>query len=109
MGVTSQKLSLNQLTTSSVTQYTVPGATTTRLTELLICNTDTVERTITVSLVPSTGSASAANRVISALPVPTGATVVFQLNAVMLTGDFISAVASAPTAVNLYCSGAEIS
>lgn len=109
MSLTIKKLSpITQLTASTVTQYTVPAATTTRITELLLCNADTVERTVTINFVASAGSVTAANRVISTLPIPASTTKIIPLNTVMSAGDFISALASAATAVNLQISGTEI-
>lgn len=109
MALTAKKLGvITQLTATAATLYTVPAATTTRVMELLICNTDTVERTITVHFVTSGGTASAANRVLSAMVVPGGGTVALGLNTVLATGDQIAALASVGAAINLLCSGTEL-
>ena len=109
MALTAKKLGvITQLTATAATLYQAPAATTTRVMELLMCNTDTVERTITVHFVTAAGTASAANRVLSAMLIPAGGTVALSLNTVLATGDFIAALASAAAVVNLLCSGTEL-
>jgi hypothetical protein len=109
MAITAKRLSgPTTLTASAVTQYTVPGATTARVTELLIANIDTVDRTVTVHFVPSGGSVTNGNKVLNAVNIPANTTRQIVLQAVLATGDFISALASATSAINLMVSGAEI-
>ena len=52
------------------TAYTVPGATTTILKSFDICNTTASTLTVRVHLVPSGGSASAANALLYDYPIP---------------------------------------
>lgn len=108
MAVALKKLSHNQLTAGAVTQYTVPALTTTRVMSMLITNDATADRTVTVHFVPSGGSVLAANKVLAEMSIAAKTTVEVQLAATMSTGDFISALASATTSINLYISGAEI-
>lgn len=103
-----KKLSQNQLTAAAVTQYTVPAATTSELKKAVITNTDTVERTVTIHLIPSGGTAGATNRIFDAYAVPAKATVFLDLSGVYMgAGDFIQALASAAAFVNLYIAGEE--
>jgi len=108
MALTPKSLSRNQLTASAVTQYTVPGSTTTRVTELLITNTDTIQHTITVHFVPSGGSADATNQVLPATPVEASEALIVPLNTILAAGDFIAALASVASQVNLLISGWEM-
>lgn len=108
MPLTAKKLSHAQLTAAAVTQYTVPASTTTRVTELLITNTDTVERVVTVHFVPSGGAADATNRVLSSMSVGAGTTIKIGLDTVLMAGEFISALAGVAAVMNLRISGWEI-
>jgi hypothetical protein len=102
------KLSQNQLTAAVVTQYTVPTDMVTELTEALFMNNDTVERTATLHLVPSGSAAGATNIFLDAIPIGPGQTVIIGFEDVYLNaGDFIAALASAASQVNLHLSGKE--
>jgi hypothetical protein len=97
-----------QITAAAVTQYTAPAATTTRVMEILVSNTDTVERTYTISFIASGGTQGATNTLFSAVPIGPGETQVLTLDTTLNTGDFISALASVAAKVNMYISGAEL-
>ena len=60
MALTALQLSNNELTTSFVTQYTVPASSTLRLMETVFCNTSGVARTVTVCFPESGESADEA-------------------------------------------------
>ena len=99
------------LTTSAATPlYTVPGATTRTVRSLTICNTGGTARTVTVHLVASGGSPSAANMVLNAVPLAAGETLfpvgpdLWQLQA----GDAIHASADSAAQVSLRADGAEL-
>jgi len=98
------------LTASAATYYTAPANTHTILKKLTFTNTDTVARTITVYLVPSAGSASATNTLTSAQTIAPGATYeCFEGEGHVLNpGDFLQALASTATVVNIQGSGVEI-
>jgi hypothetical protein len=110
MALTPKKFSFNQLTAAAVTQWTVPASTTRELGTMLGCNTDTVERTVTVHLVPNGGSVSAANMILDAEAIPASETVVFSFERGIFceAGDFLVALASQTLVVNLYSSGWDI-
>jgi hypothetical protein len=58
--------------------------------------------------VPAGGAASSGNKVLNKYVVPAMALVQFDLKSVLGTSDFISALASSSTSINLYISGGEI-
>ena len=95
------------LTASSVTQYTVPGSTTSIVKEILVCNTDSVARTATVYFVPSGGSPAASNIILSARSLAAGETLVVGLSSVLATGDTIRALASTAAVVSFRASVVE--
>ena len=108
MAVATKKLSQNQLTAALVTQYTVPASTNTRISELLLCNTDTVMRTVTVHFVPSGGAADATNIYLDAIELAAGQTLPIKLDTTLNAGDFIRAMANLTAVVNLLISGSEL-
>jgi len=97
-----------QLTTSYVTQYTVPSATTAVVKEIIVANPTTSAATVTVSVVPSGNSASAANNIIGGVSVAANSTLVFDISQVLATGDAVAALASAGSTLNLLISGVTI-
>lgn len=96
------------LTASLVTEYTVPAATTTILKEIILCNTDTVVRTVTVNIIASAGSAGVLNTILNAVSIQPNETKFLSLSRVMPTGTFIQAVASSAAVVSFCASGVEI-
>lgn len=108
MALSAKPLSQNQLTASMVTQYTVPASTVTRLTELFITNTDSVAHTVQICLVPSAGSAGAANAILWNYSVGANGMVPLGINQFLSAGQFIAALASAASFVNLRVSGIEM-
>lgn len=97
------------LTTSQVTLYTVPGSTVGVIKQIILTNVTTVSATATVNIVQAAGSASASNRIISAMEIPPNQFEVIDLNQVMTAADFISATASAGASINISVSGFEVS
>lgn len=111
MTVTAKKLFQPALiTASTATYYTVPGSTRTIIKKVTLTNTDSVTRTVTIYLVPSAGSASATNIIVSAQGVTAGETYeVFVMEGHCLRdGDTIQALASTASVVNIQVSGVEI-
>lgn len=72
MSVTPKTITAAQLTNAAATYYTVPANTRGIVKKLTFTNTDTSARTVTVYLVPSGGTASASNILISAQSVAAG-------------------------------------
>ena len=111
MTVTAKQLiAPQQITNAAVTYYTA-----TRVTGRCDCmtatNTDTAAHTLTVHVVPSGGSASAGNRIISAKSIMPGETYLCfeMIGWVIPNGSFIQALADANSVITLAASGIEIS
>src|ERR1039457_83003 len=98
------------LTTSAVTEYTAPVATRSIIKKVTVTNTSGTAATVTVYLVPSAGTAGAANINVSAQTIGAGQTVELYTveNHTLETGDFISALAGTGAVLNLMVSGIEV-
>jgi hypothetical protein len=98
-----------QLEATQTTQYTATNAKAI-IDKATATNTDTVNRTFSVNLVTSGGSAGNANLVIDDRTVVSGETYLCQelVGQALESGGFISTVASAATALTLRVSGREI-
>lgn len=92
-----------QLTTSAATYYTTPTNVTTTISALSLCNTTAGAVTATVHLVPSGGSASATNMILSARTLAAGESfsVPYAIGQSMAQGGTIQALASANTSISL--------
>ena len=111
MAVTNKKLvEGSQLTTSAATYYTAPANTTTILKKVTVTNTTAGAVSLTMYLVPSGGSAGNANMITDAKAIAAGATYeVYEAeNHVLMTGDFLQALASAGASLTLQASGIEV-
>lgn len=100
----------SQLTTSAVTYYTAPANTTTQITVLALTNTTAGALTADVYLIPSGGSATDSNRVLSARSLAANETYIVTgaIGQVLAPAGFIQAKASAGTSINIVASGIEI-
>ena len=94
-----------QLGTSLTTLYTVPGSTTTIVKQVALCNTAAANRTVTLHLVPSAGTAASANAILFDVAVDSKSTTFVNLSAVMATGDTIQASASVAASVSIHSFG----
>lgn len=111
MAATNKKLvEGSQLATSAAVFYTAPTNTTTILKKLTITNTSASAASVTIYLVASGGSASAANTITAAKSIAAGA--VYEAyeaeNHVLMPGDSLQALASAASSLSLQASGIEI-
>lgn len=100
-----------QLTAAAVTYYTAPASIgASQVIHWVVCNTDTVARTVTIHVIPSGGSATATNKVLDAKQLqPNQSYNVKELIGKALeAGDFIQALASAATAISMQGSVTEI-
>ena len=99
-----------QLTATVATYYTVGANKKARVLNLTVCNSTGTARTFTVHRVPSAGTASATNMVISARPISAGETQIVRefIGKVLAAGETIQALADAATAVSLDGSVAEV-
>ena len=98
-----------QMEATQTTQYTATNAKAI-IDKATATNTDTVNRTFSVNLVTSGGSAGNSNLVIDDRTVVPGETYLCQelVGQALESGGFISTVASAATALTLRVSGREI-
>lgn len=99
-----------QMQAVQTTQYSPALGTRAVIDKATVTNTDTVSRTFSANLVTSGGSAGNANLVIDARAVQPGETYTCPelVGQVLNTGDFLSTIASAATALTLRVSGREI-
>ena len=91
--------------TSEGTLYTVPASTDAKVTEVVIANTSAAPATISLSAVPSGGSAGVANRLVAGLSVAANSVTVLDMSVFLTTGDFLSALQGTSGAVTLTISG----
>lgn len=94
-----------QPTTSSATVYTVPAATNVKLESIVLCNTTTTAATITISAVPSGGTAGTTNRILAGVSVAANSTVVVDAHVYMAAADFIAALQGTTSAITVTISG----
>jgi len=99
-----------QVANSTTTYYTVASKTTVVLRRLVVCNTDTSTRTLTVYLVENGGSAGNSNMAIDAQNItPNETWLAAELEGLVLTaGDTIQMVASSASALTVHASGTVI-
>lgn len=105
--ITPAKLGQGSIAASLTTRYTVPASTRTLVKDITICNTSaTASATVSVYLVPGTGSAGITNILISNISLPPSS--VFQWTGVQVMNatDFIQDIASA-TGCTINISGGE--
>lgn len=98
-----------QAENAQTTQYTAVNCKT-RIDKFTVTNTTAANATISVNLVPSAGSASASNLVVSARAVAPGETYTCPelIGQVLESGGFISTLAGTATALTIRASGVEI-
>jgi nicotinamide mononucleotide (NMN) deamidase PncC len=105
---TPKQLAQVQPTTSYATAYTVPGATSCIVKEIVVCNTTGSAVVLDVSFVASGGTAGVANNVIAQHQIGAYSTVSYTYAQVMATGGFISIKAGTGAALTITISGVEI-
>lgn len=104
---TPKRLAQVQPTTSYVTAYTVPGATSAIIKEIVVTNVTGSVVVIDISLVASGGTAGVANNIISQHQIGGYSTVIYTFSQVLATGGFISLKAGTGAAVTVTISGVE--
>ncbi len=99
-----------QLSTTDTQVITsVPAGETRVVKQLLFTNVTGSAVTVDANLVPSGGSVTAANKIISSLAVGANSNIIFSVDLPMAVGETLTAKASSVTAVNLVISGIVIS
>jgi hypothetical protein len=107
VALTEKSLYANDAPTSNTTVYTVPAATKTRITEIMICNNAAATRTIRLYFVPNGDVADVGNAHFYDYDLPQGRPIIQPMNTFLPTaGDLISAHASGAS-VALRISGIE--
>lgn len=99
----------SQLSTSASTYYTVPANTLSTISACTLTNTSAGAVTATMHLVPSGGSATSSNCILSARTLAAGESlnVGSAIGQTLLAGGMIQALASAASAITLVASGYE--
>lgn len=95
--------------TSAVAAYTVPSGKSIKVTQAILCNATSSAVIVSIHVVPSGGSATAANKVINGYSIAGQDTVNMTdlLGGMMLgDGDFIAIQTGTANSVNLMLSGA---
>jgi hypothetical protein len=107
--ITKALLDSKYLENVQTTQYTATNCRT-LITKATITNNDTVNRTVSVNVVPPAGSASNTNRIINTKTIVPGETYLCpELSGqVIESGGFLSTIASATSALSIRVSGQEI-
>lgn len=100
-------LGSSYLGTSTSTLSTVAADERVLLKQVLLCNQDSIERTVSLWNVPSAGAPGDANAVLVDAPLPVG-TSIFDLSMVMSEGDTLQAVAEAAGVISVRASGLSI-
>ena len=100
----------SQLTTGALTYYTALSKITTRITKLTVTNTTATARTVTIYLVPNLMAAGDSSTITSVKTIgPNQSVDITEAEGhVLMTGDFIQALASAASAITLMASGLEL-
>jgi hypothetical protein len=94
--------------TSGTTLYTVPAAKTTIVKNIILANTTGTEATVSLSVVPSGGSAATSNRVLSTYAVPANGISTLDCSLVMPTAAFLFGTNTTNNAVTMTISGVEV-
>jgi hypothetical protein len=93
-------------TTGSVTVYTVPSATKTLITNIVVSNQDSTARTFTINLLNSTLNESIP--LATATTVPARDSVIIDAKTLLDAGDQIRILASVNSQVSFHITGLEI-
>ena len=87
------------------TIYTVPASTNAKITEIVLTNTSSAPATVSLSAVPSAGTAGNTNRLLSNLSVDGNSVVIMDMSVFLDTGDFLSAIQATSGAITVTISG----
>jgi hypothetical protein len=93
---------------SGATLYTVPGGKSTIVKNIVLTNTTVNEATISLSVVPSAGSASSSNQILSSYAVPAHGIASLDCSIVMPAGAALYGTNGTAGAIVVTISGVEI-
>lgn len=108
MAYTPKKMAIsNVASTTETTVYTAPagGAI---VKQIIVANVTATAATISISIVPSGGTAGVTNRVMEQVSLAGNTTSTLDMTAVMANGDFISIKQGTTSAITTHISGVEI-
>lgn len=108
MAFKQKRLYQGQPGTAEGTLYTVPASTSAIVKEIIMTNITTTAATVSISVVPSGGTAGATNRIIEGLTIPANDIKVAPLSTVLNAGDFLSGLQGIASAITVTISGVEI-
>jgi hypothetical protein len=91
-----------QLGTTTTTIVTAAAGYANVIKQIIICNTDTVDRTVTLAI---GSAATAANRLMSALPIGANDIMVFDTAIVLTTGETLQGLSDVASVVNVTAVG----
>ena len=91
-----------QLGTSTTTLCTVTAGHTFIVKQIIICNTDTVDRTVTLAIGTA---ATAANRIMSTLPIGANDVMVWDTALVLLTTETLQGLSDTASKITITCVG----
>ena len=91
-----------QLGTSTTTLCTVTAGHTFIVKQIIICNTDTVDRTVTLAI---GSAATAANRIMSTLPIGANDVMVWDTALVLLTTETLQGLSDTASKITITCVG----
>lgn len=107
-----KRLYWGQLTNADASLYAGVSAPTSgpppkvRITEILICNTDSAARTVTLQI--RTGASAATTHILSGYSIAANTTVVISPDTIMEAGELISGSADTTAKVNVRISGIQL-
>ena len=90
------------------TLYTVPGGKSAIVKNIVLANVTGIEATVHLSVVPSGGSASTSNRILSNYAIPANGIATLDCSIVMPTGAFLHATNTTSNAITCTISGVEV-
>ena len=93
-----------QLGTSTTTICTAGSGITEVIKQIIICNTDTVDRTVTLAI---GSAATAANRILSALPIGANDVIILDTALVLLTTETLQGLSDTASKVTVTVVGWE--
>jgi hypothetical protein len=100
--------SLTQLTTSVQTLYTVTAPKTKAVTkQILVANTGTSTASVTIHLVPASGTATLSNKIVPEVSISANSVITLDITQILTVGESIQALASA-SSINVVISGYEV-
>lgn len=109
MAITEKSLGqVHPADTNDTTVYTTPGATTTVITAIRICNTDTSAHAIRLYLIPSGGSAGIATAIYYDYNIPANSTLADDGKHILDTGDVVSFRSDTASKLTCTVSGFEV-